>query len=281
MGSSSQATGEDSVCFGRGSKATANRAFAAGRDCQATSPGSFAMGHAAITGGQTSVSIGTSTTASGAYSMAVGRATTSSGKGSAAFGYRVTASSFAETVVGSCNVQTSPVSRTTVNTADVAFAVGAGTIDTSNDDACLVRATVFRVLKSGAATLSGALAQNSDARLKRDVQPLEPVMGKIEQMRPVTYHWNSSLADPRLQIGLIAQEVQELFPELVTKTDDHLGVAYGGIGVIALQGVKETAAEVKTLQAEVGRLTAQVASLEAQMAALVALVTQTHGLNAN
>lgn len=59
----------------------------------------------------------------------------------------------------------------------------------------------------------------SDARLKEDVQELDgpSVLAKIDELRPVTYHWRDAALDRAKgrQYGFIAQEVRTVFPEMV------------------------------------------------------------------
>ncbi len=62
--------------------------------------------------------------------------------------------------------------------------------------------------------------QTSDVQLKTDVQPLGGVLDKLDQVRAVSFRWNEKAqslgvkTDAR-QIGVLAQELEQVFPELV------------------------------------------------------------------
>lgn len=76
----------------------------------------------------------------------------------------------------------------------------------------------------------------SDARLKTDVETLDGVLGKLESVRGVEY---SLIESGSVQIGVIAQEMQSVFPNAVTTSNGLYGVNYDSVAAIALQGVKE------------------------------------------
>ena len=78
----------------------------------------------------------------------------------------------------------------------------------------------------------------SDRRLKSNIQELS-VLDKISFIRGASYILNDSGKE---QIGVIAQEIKEVFPFAVTGSESeghYLGVSYDAIASIALQGVKE------------------------------------------
>merc|ERR1712000_206702 len=90
----------------------------------------------------------------------------------------------------------------------------------------------------------GATA-TSDRRLKQDIVPLDDALDKINGLRGVYFHWNktieetSSFSDKR-HVGVIAQEVQEVLPEIVQNvTKDYLGVDYAFLTPLLLEGIKE------------------------------------------
>ena len=68
-----------------------------------------------------------------------------------------------------------------------------------------------------------AWSANSDATLKKDIESLHPSLDKILSLRPVTFHWKrEDSAVDTTHLGLIAQEVQEVIPELVDTDNDGL-----------------------------------------------------------
>jgi Chaperone of endosialidase len=97
----------------------------------------------------------------------------------------------------------------------------------------------------------------SDARLKTNIQPFPNVLDKLTQLQPVHFDWKSS-APPELrggsgrQYGFIAQDVEKVFPEMVSMGEDgYRRVNYGQLPYLLLQGVRELKANNDTLRAEV------------------------------
>ena len=67
------------------------------------------------------------------------------------------------------------------------------------------------------------------------------------------------------EYGVIAQDVQKVFPEMVKQIDEeYLGVSYIQLVPVLLEAVKEQQTEIETLKAENQRLTAQVSTIETQ-----------------
>jgi len=102
----------------------------------------------------------------------------------------------------------------------------------------------------------------SDLRLKSDVTPLSDVLGRLAGIRAVRYRPARALDAGQRQIGVLAQEVQEAFPELVLETEPGgwKAVDYPGLSGVLLGAVHELLAASTALA---GRLT----ELEQQMAA--------------
>ena len=80
--------------------------------------------------------------------------------------------------------------------------------------------TEFNVLDNGNATLAGTLTQNSDQRLKTNIQSLDATssLALIDALNPVTFNWIDSRKGSTTQLGFIAQQVQPIFPNLVSTT---------------------------------------------------------------
>jgi Chaperone of endosialidase/Pectate lyase superfamily protein len=103
--------------------------------------------------------------------------------------------------------------------------------------------------------LANSFIQSSDARLKTDVTKLSNVLEKLQQVRGVSFTWNEAaetLGYTRGQrdIGVIAQELETVFPELVISTS-HTGykaVDYGKLASILIVAVKELREENEALE---------------------------------
>jgi len=105
----------------------------------------------------------------------------------------------------------------------------------------------------GSVTGSGAYVNSSDIRLKTNVATLTDALNKVEALRGVSFEWNnnSPLVKNEPQIGLIAQEVQEVLPEVVSPSvEGYLGVAYGSIVPVLVEAIKELSNKVKYLESK-------------------------------
>ena len=80
----------------------------------------------------------------------------------------------------------------------------------------------------------------SDRRAKENIQTIDSALDKVLQLRGVYYNRIDDV-DKKRQVGVIAQEVEEILPEVVTYCDvnDEYGVAYGNLSGILIEAVKE------------------------------------------
>jgi hypothetical protein len=141
---------------------------------------------------------------------------------------------------------------------------------------------------------NGAYTTFSDRRMKKDIQPLTGVLEKVSRLQPSTYAFRSD-ALSRPQLGFIAQEVQPLFPELVSQskvgdTDEELYmINYSGFGVIAIAAIQELLAQEKKetsqLRAEnremknqIDQLADRLADLEGRLSACCRAEEEQSGL---
>ena len=108
---------------------------------------------------------------------------------------------------------------------------------------------------NGVGVVKNAGAQSwsahSDARIKTVHSTLQNNLSKLDSINPIYYSFNN-FADDKNRIGLIAQEVQEHFPELVA-TDpktDNLTLDYTGLIPVLLGAIKELKTEIETLKTQ-------------------------------
>jgi hypothetical protein len=115
-------------------------------------------------------------------------------------------------------------------------------------------------------------SSSSDRRLKTDITPLPASYGlnAIVSLDPVTFHWRNPDASKKLQLGLIAQDVQKIIPEIVNRTeatayapDGELGIQYGALVVPLIKAVQELKADNDNEAAQIRTLTARLDALEA------------------
>jgi hypothetical protein len=101
------------------------------------------------------------------------------------------------------------------------------------------------------------LSQRSDARLKRNIRPLNEIRGRLFALSGVSYEWREG--KPGTRYGFIAQQVEEVFPELVS-TDDR---GYKSVDYIAL--IPFTVETIKAQQRSIHDLEFRLAQLEAAL----------------
>ena len=90
-------------------------------------------------------------------------------------------------------------------------------------------------------TDDGTVIEVSDQRLKLPVSTLSSALPRILQLQPTTYVMNNPGASKKPVLGLMAQEVHRLFPEITDYNpgQDQYGIAYSRVGVLAIQAIKE------------------------------------------
>ena len=112
---------------------------------------------------------------------------------------------------------------------------------------------------------------SSDERLKKDIRQFDGTMlDRLLKLRPVYYHWREELTsrnvgpNPGEGYGLIAQEVEKIYPEMVsTDRDGYKAVDYGKLQYVLLGALQEEHAKVEVLDARVVDLEQRLARLEA------------------
>ena len=106
--------------------------------------------------------------------------------------------------------------------------------------------------------------ENSDQRLKKDILDLDGALEKICSLRGVTFDWRAD-ESPEVafvegrQVGLIAQEVEKVIPEVVTRPNSndpngYYGVSYSKVVPVLVEAVKELDAENRELKERLDRL---------------------------
>ena len=102
-------------------------------------------------------------------------------------------------------------------------------------------------------TAGGDITAFSDRRVKENIETIDNALNKVTQLRGVSY--NRIGAEER-SIGVIAQEVQEVLPEVVREGQDGmLSVAYGNITGVLIEAIKEQQKQIEELKAQLDGLT--------------------------
>lgn len=102
---------------------------------------------------------------------------------------------------------------------------------------------------SGSLTMAGDITAFSDRRVKREIKPIERALAKVKSLQGVTYEADTREPIGKAHIGLIAQEVKEVVPEVVYEMEDgHFTLAYGNLVGLLIEAIKELEFEVSYLK---------------------------------
>ena len=255
-GDYSIASGDYSTAMGYETKASSSASIAMGFYTTASSFASTAMGDYTEASGGTSTAMGYFTKASGFASTAMGEGTEASGWFSTTMGRNTTAQDYGTTAIGVFNETKETPNPDNFSYQNTAFVIGNGSV--SN------RSNAFKVLFDGTTTIAGDLNINSDARLKANIISLGATLSKLLQIDGKTYTMKKD-ANHKKKIGLLAQDIEKVFPELVTETNDIKSVNYQGLVPVLINAMKE---QDEVIRSQDSRLISQETKLSNQEAKL-------------
>lgn len=136
---------------------------------------------------------------------------------------------------------------------------------------------------SGDVAYTGTITDVSDRRLKKNIQPMPGMLSKLMQLKPSTFLYRSDeykfMSLPtESQLGLIAQEVETLFPEAVTDNThpgemdsegktigapfDYKGVDYTVMIPVLIKGMQEQQVQIEELKSTISKLKGQINEFE-------------------
>lgn len=108
---------------------------------------------------------------------------------------------------------------------------------------------------SGNMTAAGNVTAYSDLRLKDNIEVIDNALEKVLRLRGVTFTRTDSEDKERRHAGVIAQEVEEVLPEVVQEQADGMkSVAYGNMAGLLIEAIKEQNKIIEELKKEVERL---------------------------
>ena len=128
-----------------------------------------------------------------------------------------------------------------------------GNIFANEDIAALNDITAGNDFTATGSATANAFFYSSDNRLKDDIKPIPNALEKALALEGVSFRWKES-GEPSL--GLIAQDVEKVFPELVG-TNPETGlktVEYGNIVAVLIEALKDQQAEIAQLRLEIDDL---------------------------
>ena len=103
---------------------------------------------------------------------------------------------------------------------------------------------------------NGSIACSSDKRWKQNIQPIESALEKVERLQGVHYEWNRTAYPEKgflegTQLGLIAQEVEDVVPEVVSSDDaGYRMVAYSSLVPLLIEAIKEQQEQIQRLESQ-------------------------------
>jgi Chaperone of endosialidase/YadA head domain repeat (2 copies) len=224
---------EGSTAFGTLNTSSGGNSFAIGYSTQATKNGAFSSGYLSQATGINSFAIGESTSAANTGAFAAGFGTTASGLYSMAFGFNTSATPYASLVIGQYNEDNADWFTDIWNPAEPLIIAGNGW-DGAPSDAMIL-------YKNGNLWIAGDYDSPSDIRLKENIVNMENILPKVLKINSVYYEFKNQKVHPAgRHIGFIAQEIEPLFPELVSKdSQGFLSLKYSNMTVVLLQAIKE------------------------------------------
>jgi len=114
--------------------------------------------------------------------------------------------------------------------------------------------TDLMTLASGSLTVAGDIILSSDARLKSNIVTLGPTLISLMQLDAKRYTMKAD-KEQKQKIGLLAQEVQKVFPELVSEDKNGmLAVNYQALVPVLINALKEQEGNYKELEKELSEL---------------------------
>ena len=113
---------------------------------------------------------------------------------------------------------------------------------------------------------SDGINETSDIRLKKNIQPIADALTKVMLLQGVTYEWNREGMEEGTQLGLIAQEVEKILPEIVdTDNEGYKSIQYSVMVALLIEAIKEQQFENSKLQVRMQQMEGDVEEIKAML----------------
>jgi len=119
-----------------------------------------------------------------------------------------------------------------------------------NDGGGAITALTLDMSAAGAATFNNDVTAFSDKRLKTDIKNIDNALSKVMKMQGVYYKRND-IDDAKEQVGVLAQDIEEVLPQVVLTADDDFktkSVDYGKICSVLIEAIKDLKQQVDELK---------------------------------
>ena len=113
---------------------------------------------------------------------------------------------------------------------------------------------------------SDGINETSDARLKKNVQTIGDALNKVMAMRGVQYEWKDKQMESGVHIGLIAQEVEKILPEVVDTDDEgYKSVQYSVMVALLIEAIKDQQEKIESQQKEYQEILQRMENMESEL----------------
>ena len=239
-----EALGNYSVVLGNRNKSTGIKSFSIGNDNLSQGTGTF--------------SIGENNISTGNYSMALGLFSESIANASLAIGNNAYADGYNTIAIGSANTIDENASADAWSINNRLLVVGNGQYNLETET--LERSDAFTIMFNGDATLAGNLSVNSDAKLKSNIISLGSTLAKVLMLDGKSYSMKND-PESSVKIGLVAQNIEQTFPELVSESNGIKSVNYQGLIPVLINAVKEQDDIIKKQDERLAKLEQVIAKM--------------------
>ena len=260
LGNGAQATGTFSYSIGHLSEANGNNSVAIGNDNEANGSSSTAIGRGNLANGETATATGQFTSASGKFSLSSGLYSNASGTTSVALGNNTIADGYGTLATGYFNTANANPQADSFDQSNTAFVIGNGTFEN--------RSNAFKVLFDGTTTIAGDLSINSDARLKANIISLGATLSKLLKIDGKSYTMKKDESEKQ-KIGLLAQDIEKVFPELVSESNGVKSVNYQGLVPVLINALKEQDVMMKEQQRILSEQQSELDELKSMMKKII------------
>ena len=218
--------------------ATGTYAVALGEDCGAADAASIAIGKSCSASAAYAVAIGRNATANNLNCVSAGYYCNAYGIPSVAIGSRIAVGGSYSVGIGLDNTQRQVTASHVL--AIMGGKVGIGVLNPSN----------ILTVQQGSPTdpIADSWSTYSSRRWKTNVHEIKNAVEKVLKLRGVSFNWKK---DNKKDIGLIAEEVGEVFPEIVAYEEngiDAKGIDYSRLVAVLIEAVKEQQKEIEALK---------------------------------
>jgi trimeric autotransporter adhesin len=128
---------------------------------------------------------------------------------------------------------------------------------------------------NGSAGGSGAWWNDSDVRLKRNIETINDALNKVLNLRGVNFEWSDPKShDDGRRMGFIAQEAEKVIPETVSSESGTYSMQYAPVTALLVEGMKEQQRIIETQRSDIDSLEKKVRLLQSKLEQIELMLTK-------